>query len=148
MGDFSYKEDYAGHQGALGQCEAEQKPDILPFPPGLDDDLFTDEQLEHLLVWWQDARRDTVNKLLAFLLQPKQKRPKLKARLVLLDKMLNRPDLKWSETAAAYGVSQHTLYNVKNQVEKEVWTKNPRAASLLFPRGHAKRNREKTQNDA
>lgn len=131
MGNCFYKDSYIGHQAQGASDE-----DIPVLPPGLDTDIFTDAQLLYLADWWNDSRLALVNKLLAFLLKSR-----LKARLVLLDKMLNHPDMPWSETAAAYGISQHVLYNVKHQVEKELAESNPRTVALLFPRGHAARPR-------
>lgn len=132
MGDFSYRDDYEGHQPDTSPAFPDMvTPEVLTLPPLLDSDMFTDEQLEYLAAWWQEARKETVCTLLGWLL-----RSHLKIRLVILDKMLNHDDIPWGETAAAYSVSKRELYKVKHEVEQELAKTSPSAASLLFMRKH------------
>lgn len=124
------KKQFIDGVAAYGEEEhgAFTKQDLPPLPQSLDYDRFTDSQLEYMAEWWQDARRAVVNELLAFLL-----RSHLRLRVVLLDKILNHPELTWRRTAEVYGVSNHKLYDVKAQVAKELTQGNPRAESLIFP---------------
>ncbi len=138
-----YNEVWSEHQqGNIHPVLIDEAED-LGLPDSLECELFTDVQLAYLSDWWQEARRDVINKVLAFLVCQRKKRiNRVKMRLVLLDKILNHPDLPWGETAAAYNVSQHALYNMKKEVERELAADNPRLTRLLFPRGHAKHERQ------
>ena len=125
----AYNEKWAEHQPeSLHPAAQLEESTELHLPHSLELDRFTDSQLEYLGEWWQDARRAVVNELLAFLL-----RSRLRLRVVILDKVLNHPEMKWRDVAAAYGISQHALYDEKEKVLKELSGANLRTSRLIYP---------------
>lgn len=85
------------------------------MPESLELDRFTDEQLVYLSEWLLDFRAECLNRLQEFL-----SRKGSRCRICILDKMINRPHLKWRDAAEFYGVSQHKLYNMKREIMGEL----------------------------
>lgn len=109
MGEVCYKDDFAGHQPMVPPEED------FRLPPDLERDRFDDEQLVYLAEWMMEFRVECFNRLLEFL-----SRKGCRLRICILDKMVNRPTLKWCDAAAFYGVSQHKLFDAKREMMAEL----------------------------
>lgn len=109
MGDFVYRDDYARHQPGVVSAED------VRLPMSLELDRFDDEQLVYLAEWMMEFRVECFNRLLEFL-----SRKGCRYRICILDKLVNRPRMKWCDAAAFYGVSQHKLFNTKRELMGEL----------------------------
>ena len=110
MGNFVYRDNYAAHQAVV-----EPEVEDLRLPLSLELDRFSDEQLVYMAEWLQDFRAECLNRVLEFL-----SRKGCRYRICILDKMINRPELKWCDAAAFYGLSQHKLYDMKREMMSEL----------------------------
>ena len=110
MGDFSYRDDYEGHR-----VEGAERAQAWQLPPSLELDRFEDGQLLYLAEWLEEYRTECLNRILEYL-----SRPGARYRIIILDKLLNRPQLRWSDAAQFYGVSQHKLYDAKRELAGEL----------------------------
>lgn len=104
-----YRDDYAGHQPAIAAV------DEVRLPGSLELDRFDDEQLVYLAEWMMEFRVECFNRLLEFL-----SRKSCRYRICILDKLVNRPRMKWCDAAAFYGVSQHKLFSTKRELMGEL----------------------------
>ena len=109
MGEVCYKDDFAGHQPVVASEED------VRLPMSLDLARFDDEQLVYLAEWMMAFRVECFNRLLEFL-----SRKGCRYRICILDKLVNRPRMKWCEAAAFYGVSQHKLFDAKREIMAEL----------------------------
>lgn len=104
---------------------------------GFDCDLFDNEQIEYLKDFFVWYRKENVKNLLSFLLKPCDKvknragamsertrnalMMKVFCRVVLLHKIINDPeDIGWRELPKKYGVSNHSLYDVRKEIVEEL----------------------------
>ena len=114
MGHYRYNEKILEHQRADDVSAGE--PDIADcvFPSGFKAEMFESEQLEYLNDVFREYRNLTMRKTLELLTVQADG---WQERAAVLDKMINRPELRWREAPAFYGLSNHRFFDAKNMLE-------------------------------
>lgn len=118
------------------------------IPLDLELDYFDDEAIEYLKDYLADFKMDMTRKLINFLIgdnirgtgehQKQARINRIACRCVLLHKLLEMKDLKWSDIPEQYGISSHTFFEVKDEILKELKQFNPRIAKVLQMRAKCK----------
>lgn len=113
MGRCSYNEKWRAHNPCVS-FEPEQEANLGVFPDWFDTSLFEEEQLAYLAEYEIERRGELLKKILEFLSADKNRRVE---SLCVLDKLINRPELKWRDAPAFYGVSNHNFFLAKSAME-------------------------------